>query len=69
VKLSINGEIIEANFANLEEWASAEFKCPAANIKGIALAVNDKIVPKSKWDSCSLQSGDRILAVKATQGG
>ena len=69
MKLSINGEIKEANFTSLGEWAFAEFGCPAADVRGIALAINDKIVPKSKWDSCSLQTGDRILAVKATQGG
>jgi len=59
----------EANFTNLGEWASAEFDCPIANIKGIALAVNDKVIPKSEWEKFCLQSGDRILAIGAVQGG
>jgi sulfur carrier protein len=69
VELSVNGKISEVNFTSLGEWASAEFDCPAANINGIAFAVNDKVIPKSKWDSCTLQSGDSILAIGAAQGG
>jgi len=53
----------------LSEWASAEFDCPVANIKGIAIAVNDKVIPKSKWEEFYLQKEDRILAIGATQGG
>jgi sulfur carrier protein len=67
LKLSINDEIIEADFATLGEWAAVEFGKDGT--KGFALAVNDCIVPSSKWDFCLLQNGDRILAVKATQGG
>ncbi|MDR2580141.1 MAG: sulfur carrier protein ThiS [Fibromonadaceae bacterium] len=69
MNLSINGNIIEANYSTLEEWISAEFGSPAANVKGIAFAVNDKVVPKSKWASFNLQNNDRILAIEATQGG
>jgi len=69
VELSINGKISEANFTNLGEWASAEFDCPALNIKGIALAVNDKVIPKSEWEKFCLKNGDSILAIGAVQGG
>jgi sulfur carrier protein len=37
--------------------------------KGIALAVNQKIVSKSKWNTFKLQDNDTIIVVKATQGG
>ena len=66
MKLSINGEIREANFTTLEQWANAEF---ASDVKGIALAVNNSVAPKSKWDSFLLKEGDSILVVQATQGG
>ena len=59
----------EANFTNLGEWAAAEFDCPISNIKGIAIAVNDKVIPKSEWERFCLQNGDRILAIGAVQGG
>lgn len=37
--------------------------------KGIAVAVNNKVVPKAKWDSHILNSNDTITIIKATQGG
>jgi sulfur carrier protein len=69
LELSINGKARSVNFASLGEWASAEFGNPVAKIRGVALAVNDKVIPKSKWEQCILKDGDRILAIEATQGG
>lgn len=37
--------------------------------KGIAVAVNEIVVPKTKWDSYVLKPNDNILVIKATQGG
>ncbi|MDN3654109.1 sulfur carrier protein ThiS [Ferruginibacter paludis] len=37
--------------------------------KGIAVAVNETVVPKTQWDSYVLQTGDKVLVIKATQGG
>ncbi len=36
---------------------------------GIAVAVNEAIVPKSQWGETSLQANDNLLIIKATQGG
>jgi sulfur carrier protein len=37
--------------------------------KGIAVAVNFKIVPKQNWDSFELKENDKIEIVHAVQGG
>jgi sulfur carrier protein len=37
--------------------------------KGIAVAVNETVVPKTKWNSYVLQPNDNVLVIKATQGG
>ena len=37
--------------------------------KGIAVAVNETIVPKAQWDSYELKQNDKVLVIKATQGG
>ena len=37
--------------------------------KGIAVAVNETVVPKAQWDSYELQPSDKVLVIKATQGG
>jgi sulfur carrier protein len=36
---------------------------------GIALAVNEKVIPKSEWEKFELKDNDKILIIKATQGG
>jgi sulfur carrier protein len=37
--------------------------------KGIAVAVNNVIVPKTEWESYPVLSQDKIVIIKATQGG
>lgn len=39
------------------------------NQKGLAVAVNDTVVPKSTWENYPVQVNDNILIIKATQGG
>jgi len=37
--------------------------------KGIAVAVNNTVIPRSAHAGYTLQPGDNILIIKATQGG
>ena len=37
--------------------------------KGIAVAVNETVIPKANWNSHELQHNDKVLVIKATQGG
>ncbi|PCI31338.1 MAG: thiamine biosynthesis protein ThiS [Flavobacteriaceae bacterium] len=37
--------------------------------KGIAIAVNEHIIPKENWSSALLREQDQLLIIKATQGG
>ena len=37
--------------------------------KGIALAVNDEIIVKEKWNSFEFKENDKITIIKASQGG
>lgn len=39
------------------------------NPAGMAIAINDKVVPKAKWDTTTLQPSDRMLVIKASKGG
>jgi len=39
------------------------------DFRGIAIAVNDSVIPKSEWIEHQLQENDRILIIRATQGG
>lgn len=37
--------------------------------KGIAIAVNNNVVPQNEWATYTLQPEDKIMLIKATQGG
>lgn len=37
--------------------------------KGIAVAVNETVVPQAQWNSYILKKNDDVLVIKATQGG
>lgn len=45
------------NFLNLE------------STRGVALAVNDRVVPRSEWENFQVQDQDKITIIRATQGG
>ncbi len=36
---------------------------------GIAVAINEVVVPKGEWGSAQLQENDKVLIIKASQGG
>ncbi len=40
-----------------------------AGRRGVAAAVNGAVVPRSSWESRGLAGGDRVLVIRATQGG
>ncbi|GAD91063.1 MULTISPECIES: sulfur carrier protein ThiS [Vibrio] len=37
--------------------------------QGCAIALNNKVVPQSKWDSIKLQKGDTLSVFRAIAGG
>ena len=41
--------------------------CPSP--KGVAVARNGDVIPKSGWDATHIEAGDRIEIVTATAGG
>ena len=40
-----------------------------AVLNGIAVAINDTVIPKSNWEISQLKEGDKIVVIKATAGG
>lgn len=53
----------EARLADLLEQLSLREQ------KGMAVAVNNNIVPKSNWEEYLLTENDKITIIRATQGG
>ena len=40
-----------------------------AQASGIAVAVNNKVVPRARWETHTLEENDKITIIRATQGG
>jgi sulfur carrier protein len=40
-----------------------------ANTNGVAVAVNDSVVPRRQWPEVQLRDGDTIEVIHAVQGG
>lgn len=68
MEIMVNGETRQlAEAATLAEALAAIDV--TGQVAGIAVALNDTVVPKSKWQRTVLKSGDRIEIVHAVQGG
>jgi len=66
-RLIIGGEEKEIKARTANDLL-AELRLPEDG-RGIAIAINDSVVPKSRWREHALMEGDRIEIVRATQGG
>jgi sulfur carrier protein len=40
-----------------------------AGREGVAIAVNNSVVPRATWPERALADGDRVLVIRAAQGG
>ena len=40
-----------------------------SDVKGTAIAVNSEVVPRDQWETKKIKNNDRILVIRATQGG
>ena len=65
MKLRVNNKEVETWATNLSLF-SQEQNLP---ITGIAIAVNNRMIPRTEWDTYTLNEGDNILIIKADCGG
>ena len=65
MKLRVNNKEVETWATNLSLF-SQEQNLP---VTGIAIAVNNRMIPRTEWDTYTLNEGDSILIIKAVCGG
>lgn len=41
----------------------------AGKIQGVAVAINNRVIPKCDWSSTTLKNQDQIILITASQGG
>ena len=65
MEILINNEKKETNATNVKALA-AELALPE---RGVALAINNRIVTRNAWEETSLSEGDNVTIIKAAFGG
>ena len=67
MEISINQQRTEIpEHFSVEELLSSLF---TDSTRGIAIAINQAIIPKKQWPFHMLRPDDKIILIKATQGG
>ena len=67
MNVHVNGSPRELATPSLLDLLASEGVAPDA--RGVAVAVNDRVVTRSRWPEHTLAEGDRVEIVRATQGG
>lgn len=68
MELTINGQTRSLEAANIDQLLAAELE-EGHSRRGIAVAVNGEVVPRTEWDSARIHAGDRVEIVRALPGG
>jgi sulfur carrier protein len=68
MELKINNQTKQFATDSLTVQALLDLEIPIKQ-NGIAVAINNTVIPKSNWNSYRIQETDDILIISATQGG
>jgi sulfur carrier protein len=68
MELMINGQAKTIEAANIDQLLSAELE-EGHSRRGIAVAVNGEVVPRTQWENARIRAGDRVEIVRALPGG
>ena len=67
MKLQLNGETVEILSRTIHELLVDRGIDPTR--PGIAVALNDEVIPRTQWEARALGDGDVIELITAMQGG
>lgn len=67
MNIYINNHLREVN--NQKTISQLLIELQLSQSKGIAVAVNNEVIPKKSWENHSVCENDRVTVIKATQGG
>lgn len=67
MKVIVNDTPIELNGSTMLE--QAVLHSGVTDFKGLAVAVNNTVIPRTNWNAYNLNENDTITIIRATQGG
>lgn len=66
IEIKVNGKSRELNDSIcLKEFLATEGVVET----NVAVAVNNRVVPKPNWESTTINDGDQVVIIKASYGG
>lgn len=65
MNVTVNNKPVETDASTLKELA-LQLELPE---KGVAVAVSNKMVPRSEWDNFAITEGVSIIVIRASCGG
>jgi sulfur carrier protein len=66
-EIRVNGQDVSVTAATIAELLAEQ--AIQMGQRGIAVALNGSVVPRSAWDETALSPGDSVEIVRAMQGG
>ena len=66
MRILVNNQETELTAGNTIADLAAQLELPA---QGVAIAVNNRMVPRASWGEHALQEGDSLVIIKAACGG
>lgn len=67
IEITVNGELLQVDMTT--SVSALLHDLGIAENKGVALAINEEVVPKSQWNVRALSPRDQVIIIKATAGG
>lgn len=65
MNVTVNNKTVETGASTLKELA-VQLELPE---KGVAVAVSNKMVPRSEWENFAITEGVSIIVIRASCGG
>ena len=67
--LTVNGASIEVPGTRAAALLDVLAAAGMDDLRGVAVALDEEVLPRSDWATCLLHEGQRIEVVRASQGG
>jgi len=68
MQITVNNNFQEVS-ANLNIVSLMENLFPNGNTRGLAIAINQEVISKENWPSHIIKENDKVMIIRATQGG
>ena len=66
MKVQVNNKEVEIDSVSTLTQLIMKLELPS---QGIAVAINNKMIPRTEWEHFSLQENDNLVIIKAACGG